>query len=271
MSKVQFHFQRFEFKYFITADQEAAIRRHIKPYMTADPYAADLPGGCYEVGSLYYDSPAYYYYQQKIDGVRKRKKVRLRVYRNAGVYSDYVFFELKRKYDTVVLKDRCLLTRDDYERFLKDNSFTETSLARAGALTALMEEFESERQLRAIRPVVAMIYDREPYIGKYNPNFRVTFDRHLRAKQNDHLLYRGSDWVDVSGNTRIMELKFNGTLPFYVGDMIKELNLERVAYSKYCAAVEALGSVSPFLTPAPVPMRQLHEEFLAAGRLVLNS
>ena len=73
---------------------------------------------------------------------------------------------------------------------------------------------------------------------------RVTFDRHIEAMENDNLFYAGHDWADVLPAGAIMELKFNGTMPFYIGAVIREFNLERSSFSKYCQAVEACGSLA---------------------------
>ena len=59
------HFQRFEFKYLITTDLELEIKKRIAPYIKKDPFVAKNKNGMYEVISLYYDSPGFYYYRQK--------------------------------------------------------------------------------------------------------------------------------------------------------------------------------------------------------------
>jgi hypothetical protein len=243
------HFQRFEFKYLITSDIEKEIKRRIKPYIKLDKFVENNSDKTYEVISLYYDSPVFYYYQQKVDGVLRRKKIRLRTYRNNGQFSKYAFFEIKRRHDTVILKDRFLMSRDDYEKLLQNDDFHSTAAIRDQNRKEIIKEFEWEQHLRSIVPKLLVTYDREPYLGAYNENFRITFDKNIKAIQNDNLFYVGNDMSDVSGIHTVMELKFNGTMPRYIDEVIKEFDLQRVSYSKYCNGVEADGALSAFNFP----------------------
>lgn len=262
MNDLKLHFQRFEFKYLIHQALENTIREHIKPYMVADPYIGKLnASNSYEVFSLYFDSPGFYYYHQKIDGVLKRKKVRLRTYKNNGRFENYAFFEIKRRHDAVVLKDRFLMSAEDYEKLMDSEDFHGTRAIRDQNRKNIIEEFEWERNLRSIGPKILVAYEREPYLGKYNKNFRLTFDRKIRVMENDNLFYAGNDWLDISGDQIVMELKFTGVLPFYVNKIIKEFNLERLSFSKYCNGVEVCGSVNGVSQPAPATITQARKKF----------
>ena len=258
-ASLKLHFQRFEFKYILQEDLAAAIRRRIAEYVVPDPFAEHLPAGSYEVFSLYFDSPGFYYYWQKIDGIERRKKVRLRTYRNTGNFEQYAFFELKRKHDAVILKDRFVMTKDDYKALIENEDFSATEM-RDQNRRNIVEEFEWERHMRSISPKVLVAYVREPYLGRYNQNFRVTFDSQIKAVENDNLFYAGNDWVDVSGNHMVMELKFTGVLPFYINRVIKEFNLERTTYSKYTNAVEACGSLAAGAPLQPAGLMQAKGE-----------
>ena len=80
-----------------------------------------------------------------------------------------------------------------------------------------------------------------PFAGKFNKQVRVTFDYNIRARAASELFgaYDNDMLVDVSGGKVIMELKFNGSLPQYIADIIREYSLARVPYSKYCEGLEA--------------------------------
>ncbi len=249
------HFRRFEFKYLLTAEQEFEIKRHIRRYVAADAFAAPY-GGAYKVYSLYYDSPRYYYYWQKMDGVNRRKKIRLRTYRYDGKFYPYAFLEIKRKVDAIILKDRMLIDRTECERLVTESDMSGSKFFTDGN-GEVYAEFESERMTRSISPKILVVYDREPYLGKYNLHFRVTFDKNIRAAQNDNLFYDGNDLEDVSDNYTVMELKYNGTLPFYMNQVIKEFNLDRVAFSKYAGAVDACGAVSARAFPFAYKKEQI--------------
>jgi hypothetical protein len=257
--QTKLHFQRFEIKYVLDAEIEERIKRRIAPYLVVDPFAENLPSNSYEVMSLYFDSPAYYYYHAKIDGVQKRKKIRLRTYRNNQIFSPYSFFEIKRKVDSVILKDRFVLTLPDYERLKVNNDFHGTEAFRDQNRKNVIQEFEWEKHLRALGPKLLVAYDREPYIGKLNKNFRVTFDKNIRAMENDNLFYIGPDMTDVSGNETVMELKFTGTLPFYIKEMIEEFDLSRTTYSKYCNSIDTCGSLLLTNNLVPKGVQQVYK------------
>lgn len=246
MQRIKRHFQRFEFKYLITPEQEREIKKRVYPYMESDVFASQTVDKSYQVNSLYFDSPRLFYYHQKIDGVQRRKKIRIRTYRNNGVFVPYGFLEIKRKHDAVILKDRFVLENRAWRLFVQPGS-AGTMLA-AGAdqyQRKVMEEYLWEQTLRMLAPAVLVIYDREPCLGKMNKNVRITFDKRIRAKLTDDPFYGGADTTDVSGRMTVMELKFTGTLPFYIANVIQEFNLERIAYSKYCHAVDACGLLVP--------------------------
>ncbi|OGH59388.1 MAG: hypothetical protein A2725_00995 [Candidatus Magasanikbacteria bacterium RIFCSPHIGHO2_01_FULL_33_34] len=259
------HFQRFEFKYLITFDLELEIKKRIAPYIKKDSFVEKNKNGMYEVISLYYDSPGFFYYKEKIDGVLKRKKIRLRTYRNDGEFMKYSFFEIKRRHDTVILKDRFLMSRDDYDKLIKNDDFHSTVAIRDQNRKNIIKEFEWEQHLRSIGPKVLINYDREPYLGRYNDNFRITFDKNIKAVQNDNLFYEGNDFEDVSGNNTVMEVKFNGSLPHYVSEVIREFDLERISYSKYCKAIEASGSLSAYEFPQTKGIMDVREKMLNNG------
>lgn len=89
--------------------------------MDYDPYAKNLPNHSYIIRSLYYDSAGLDSYYQKIAGVRTRKKLRIRFYEPDLKPQTPVFLEIKRKYDTVVVKDRLVLSYVECCNLLKDN------------------------------------------------------------------------------------------------------------------------------------------------------
>lgn len=244
VNNLRLHFRRFEFKYLISPVEAEKIKSYLALYTVRDPFVEGTGKDYYEVLSLYYDSPFFYYYNEKRDGIKKRKKIRLRTYRNNGVFSPYVFFEIKRKDDVIVSKDRFMMSVEDYQTLRTNGDLNHLRPAVDTNTQDLIREFLRERAVRAIRPVLFVVYDREPYVGKFNSNVRITFDSNLRGAENDDVLYSGKNLVDVLGPMVILELKFNGTLPFYIHNAIKIFNLQRIAYSKYCSGIERCGSLS---------------------------
>ena len=237
------HFQRFEMKYVIPTEMVDAVREYIRSFMEKDPSLAPR-ASTYDVHSLYFDSPLFYYFSQKMDGVRKRKKIRLRVYRTGPDFSPNAFFEIKRKNDVVVLKDRFIFEPKRLPGFLET---LEIESLFAGPLPdlELAEEYREERMLRSIQPVSLNVYTREPLLGRFNKNIRVTFDSNIRTTGSDSLFYEGQDFVSVSPGFTVMEVKFTGSLPFYIVDAIRRFSLSATSYSKYCQGMIAYGKILP--------------------------
>jgi len=238
MLEPKLHFQRFEFKYLISLDRLKEIKSFLQRYVVLDKFLEGTGKNFYEVVSLYYDSPRFYYYWQKVDGIEQRKKVRLRAYRINGKFTDYSFFEIKRKRDSIILKDRLLLLNGDYDKLLKDGNFFRTNFIINEKNNKVAEEFHWETYQRSISPKILVVYNREPYLGKFNKNFRVTFDYFIKARRDNQLFAGGDNFIDLSADKAVMEVKFNGRMPFYIQEIIKMYNLERISYSKYAHAVE---------------------------------
>lgn len=238
---MKLHFQRFEFKYWLSWREFYEIRGQLRRYVSLDGFARHAAEGFYEVISLYYDSPKFYCYHEKTDGAKERKKIRLRAYRAAGAWVGNVFFEIKRKYDAVILKDRFLLGPEAYDYFLKNNSFKSSDFNNDKNAQKIIAEYEQEHYCRSLGPQILVGYKREPYLGKYNKNFRVTFDYNIWARESRELLGTESNQPNrnvLSGGV-IMEIKFNGRLPYYIREIIEQYNLERLPFSKYCRSLEA--------------------------------
>ncbi len=243
-------FERFEFKYVLDVDVYARVKKALARFLVPDFAVEGLPHGFYEVISLYYDSPRFCYYWEKIDGASRRKKIRVRTYRRNGRdFSPDIFLEIKRKRDAVILKDRLSLNKSEFGKNLK---FEICNLKLDDARSRRVhEEYLLEEKSRCLAPKVLIAYSREPYVGKYNQNVRITFDYGIRAKRTNDLFAvadsasasNASRFADVSGTKVVMEVKFKGALPFYIDRILKDFNLSRVPYSKYCLGVEACYSL----------------------------
>ena len=172
-------------------------------------------------------------------GVKFRKKLRIRFYENQPPADSTVFLEIKRKYDSVILKDRIpalagqikpLLDSMDYKSLMAgfDENYQDT-----------LREFLWTKMHNSMIPQVMVSYFRKPLVSKYDDNFRVTFDSDLKAFPANQLnLSVNGRAVDILPDLVIMELKYNNTLPDWFQDIIRSYQLMRRPYSKYCQSIE---------------------------------
>src|SRR5947199_9996571 len=102
--------QRFELKYKIKEGVALAVRDFVSSYLEIDEYGATLPNFSYPVHSLYLDSDDLAIYQTTVNGDKNRFKLRLRFYDNRKEAP--IFFEIKRRMNNIILKQRGGVRRD---------------------------------------------------------------------------------------------------------------------------------------------------------------
>jgi len=231
--KINLTFRRFEFKYQIPKDTADLIIPMIKNYMTWDEYTDK--NEYYEVNSLYYDTPSFECYHDKIDGVMNRKKFRIRAYNKDVTEDSKLFFEIKRKSDEVILKDRIVVQGKDFLKFpndafclLKNKEYDQ----------GFLNEFLFETQGKMMKPVILVTYKRKPFFSKFDRRFRVTLDYDLSITKPKGVTFQG-DYQDIYPDTVILEVKFNGAMPKWFHDIIETYKMTKRPFSKYCEGIEA--------------------------------
>lgn len=228
----QLHFRRLEFKYVVPTHIIDLIVPTISRYLIPDNYAkAD---GFYTVNSLYFDSPNLICYQQKLDGVLARKKYRLRYYND----KKKLFFEIKRKIGDTVYKDRIIVPQGIE---LGSQIFENQRLFDDIPASKFKAELQGDFHRLRLNPKVLISYRRRPYVSKYSRDLRITLDYDLKETKISNGSFQ--DLVThryVSSSLAVLEIKFNESLPAWVGHIIKLHDLERTSFSKYASAIEQL-------------------------------
>ena len=87
---------RYEYKYLVPNNLVEKLRAELNPFMRLDDYAQKHSDRQYTVRSIYYDSPQFTCYNEKIDGVQIRNKYRIRGYDSRSNES-IAFLEIKHK------------------------------------------------------------------------------------------------------------------------------------------------------------------------------
>ncbi len=240
---------RYEFKYLVPSEHYTALRSALLPFLRADNFAAKQSNGMYTVRSIYFDSPNFEMYHTKIEGIAHRMKVRLRGY-NLGDDNSPVFMEIKRKYEGPILKNRadapygvvCAL-------FKPGASFEEYAPQIKNPDNA--RRFFYQILSKNLRPVVNVIYEREPYLGK-NTNlendFRVTFDLHLRSVSYPSVnrLFDENGASFAFPGFFILEVKFNHFCPDWVKPILEDFQMRKEPASKYVGTINSNPFIKPF-------------------------
>ena len=103
---------------------------------------------------------------------------------------------------------------------------------------ALRSELINDYFSMKLHPMAQVVYKRKPFVSAINKNLRITIDydigvMHLRNKMIHGNLF---SFLPLT----LLEIKFNGLLPSWLGDMIKLYSFNRTAFSKYTAAIDNL-------------------------------
>ena len=243
------HFSRFEFKYLLPKAKRDELERQFQYFVELDPYVKSQAGAKYFVRSLYFDNAAYANYWEKEDGKKHRQKFRLRTYTSDPSDGTPRFLEAKGRHNNLVFKHRVPLApepRVEPAESLVHDPMTNEILASVED-GAVRESFRYDLYRKALRPVVLVDYQRRPYISKYDPEFRLTFDDTLRGTFT-RSLDPGPEALTMSvlpGYT-ILEVKFRFHMPKWFHRLIQSMELRRLSISKYCKCCQALGVVEVF-------------------------
>lgn len=231
-------FSRFEFKYILNESLKNQVEDQIRHFMKYDGYVHSEFDSSYFVRSLYFDSPKSFNFYEKIDGIKKRKKFRLRTYnKNMGKAS--IFIEQKGRNVNRVFKHRTLVEKEHLNHFYDGNDF-ENLVHNYGDMN-IINEFISDTVKRKIEPVVLVDYMRRPYISDYDMNFRVTFDSNIKATASRTLYPDGYGTFDCLSGYTILEVKFFRKIPAWFHKLVLVYNLDRVSVSKFVLGMKACG------------------------------
>jgi SPX domain protein involved in polyphosphate accumulation len=225
-------FDRFEIKYVIHHTQAAELKKIIAPFVRPDEHNG--PNGFYPIVSLYYDTLGYQCFWDKIDGVKVRRKLRIRRYGNAPPDRGVVV-EIKHRIDQTLQKRRAGGTFDGVVTALQTGDFAAAGVDSQQSL----EEAHLMVRRGEMKPKVFVGYNREAWFGIYERNLRITFDRTLmysRYHPSRNLESRLTDYF-LNPAQFVLELKFNGEIPSWLCAALNSLDLQSRRVSKYCHAI----------------------------------
>ena len=235
---------RHELKYKISYPDYLAMRSRLRPVMKADPHAS--AGGRYLVRSVYFDNLNDKALREKIDGVAKREKFRIRYYNDD---LSYIVLEKKMKIGSLCLKCSAPITEEECRKILSGGRSSVTDGGRGslrnGDLSFMKEhpqelvrELYAKMTYQQLRPRVLVSYTREPFIYPAG-NVRVTFDSDIRTSLfHQEFLTKEAAGISATDEPQdvYLEVKFDAFLPEVVQDLIRVKGIRQHAFSKYSAS-----------------------------------
>ncbi|MFI9822920.1 polyphosphate polymerase domain-containing protein [Streptomyces sp. NPDC052013] len=264
-------FNRFELKYLVPVEEAAEIRDELAERMDRD---LNSPVGGYGVWSLYYDTPQLRFYWEKIEGLKFRRKLRIRHYGNLDGVTDEapVCVEIKQRVNRVTQKRRITLPYGVARQLCDGREMVEHS-AKESAF--IQEVLELVVRLN-LQPTAITGYQREALVGRdADTGLRVTFDRRIRGRDRD--FHFGTPTPEnrftIPPHLSVMEIKVNERTPYWITDLAARRNLNLIRVSKYVQSIEAFGLAPRSVfhiheadhQPPHTPTYSAHEAPLKAG------
>lgn len=215
---------RHEWKHEISLSDRVAIRQRLGLIARPDEHAG---GGRYLIRSLYFDNLADKALREKLDGVNRREKFRIRYY-NGDL--SLIHLEKKSKLNGLGTKAVAELSAAEAQAIVDgDLSWM------PGSGRPLVRELYHKMRTQGLRPRTIVDYTREPFV--YGPgNVRVTLDYDIRTglSRADFL---NPDCVTIPAGepVTILEVKWDNFLPDVIRDAVGLPNRRAGAFSKYAA------------------------------------
>lgn len=239
---------RFELKYLISERCARGISDFIRPYLMRDPFARAELGWAYPIYSVYLDGPGLELFYATVNGHKNRVKLRARYYDEDSTHP--VFFEIKRRVNDIILKERAPVVRSSVKRLLAGASPVRNDLQdgdHAESWAALQEFCRIQRTVNAVGRTI-VTYTREAWNAADNDDVRVTFDRRIAGSWYDdavpltEALRLRRAWIYPPADSEVvLELKFSGRYPRWMERLVAAFDLHRACMAKYVNCVIAMG------------------------------
>ena len=215
---------RHEYKHQINLADIYGLRTRLSAVVKHDSHASD--DGTYFIKSLYFDNYMDKALREKIDGVNKREKFRIRYY---GTDTSFIRLEKKSKINGLCNKVTCRITAEECQKiidgdieFMKDSEFV------------LMQELYSKMKYQLLRPKCIVAYTRECFV--YPPgNVRVSIDINICGSNNVKEFLNPDLPFLQTYHEAILEVKWDEYLPQIIRDSVQVKSRKSAAFSKYAA------------------------------------
>lgn len=214
---------RNELKFFVNTYQKNLMANKLANICQRDSFS-DADGG-YLVSSLYFDDYSNSAFYDKLNGVKDRKKFRLRVYNRQP---DVIKLERKVKRAYASEKSHLQVSKSEYEALIRgDVSFLRQKD------DPVANDFFLTYRTKNLHPTVTSEYRREAFIYKYG-DVRICFDYFLKAGAFRKGLFSNEHMISAIPHDQIiLEVKYTGYFPDVIRSIIQVHNLQWQSNSKY--------------------------------------
>ncbi len=216
--------ERHECKHLISYSDLLVLRTRLRAVARPDRHGED---GRYTVRSLYFDDPWDTALMEKLDGIDRREKFRIRYYDGDTAL---IHLEKKSKQGGLGTKQKVPLTAEEAQAILDGEPDWMRDADRP-----LLRELYVRMRTRGLRPRTVVDYNREAFT--FAPgNVRVTLDHGLRTCLNcAGFLDSSCVTLPVWDAPIILEVKWDAFLPSVIRDAVQLSGRRTQSFSKYAA------------------------------------
>lgn len=216
---------RHEVKHYINMADYYVLRSRLNAVLMPDSHAG--ADGTYQIRSLYFDTADNKALLEKLNGVRKRAKYRIRYYN----YNDsFIQLEKKIKDGNACIKVSETITREEAEKIISGDIEWMRECDRP-----LLNELYVKMHNDGLKPSTIVEYTRDPFTFPAG-NVRVTLDHHIRTGiKNIDFFDPECVTVPIPDDVILLEVKWDNYLPDIVRDTVQMNSRRGSAFSKYAA------------------------------------
>lgn len=240
-------FNRFELKYILHASQAEDVKADLVRNMAPDQHGDG--DGSYSLSSLYYDTADLAFMRSKVEGIKFRRKLRIRRYGEGE--GGLVYVEIKQRISRTTQKRRLALPLSQAYRLCAGELDGERADADDEAVA---QEIQFLARGLALQATTLVGYRRQAFVGSsYEPGLRVTFDRAMwGAIPTGGLAGETAPHALEPQTTVIMEVKANNAVPLWLANLLARHHCDLRRYSKYSRATRRLIDLELMTAQRPV-------------------
>ena len=216
---------RSELKHYINYQDYLIIKSKISNFLTLDKnvYKDSFE---YKIRSIYFDNFNNKILEEKLLGLNKRDKFRIRLYNDDD---SFIRLEKKSKINGLCKKISEPITKDEVFKIINnDIEFLIKSQKQ------LFQDLYIKMKTEFLKPKTIVDYEREAYIYKIG-NVRITFDKNLRTGivSNDIFNKELCTISPINKDYIVLEVKYDEFLPEFILDLIQLGERSKTSISKY--------------------------------------
>lgn len=213
---------RHEHKLYINMTDYMLLKSRLKHVAQTDRNSKDGQG--YKIRSMYFDNYADKAVMEKLAGLSRREKFRIRLYNDD---SSFIRLEKKAKANRLCYKENARITREQCESILSGDYGV-----LKGSTNPLFIELYTKINYQNLRPKAIVDYTREAFV--YSPgNVRITLDSNVKSSDNVWGLFESDLVTTPAAEGIILEVKYDGFLPEVIRQLIQIGDRQEREFSKY--------------------------------------